>query len=486
MASTGSAAATPAISPTFLLSAAHTPAMAEAAQAAAAAAVTQFFTKAPTFSGASGFRVYKTELKIWLRMTTVAANKQAPTTLAALTGSAKRLAVTLTVDKFFQDDGAAQLLAVLEERFGERAGASSETAFEALHACVRKDSTMEEYLVSFDEALVRCEEAGLAVLNAMQAHLALHQAGLTDMERSMTVSTATKESTAELTYREVASALMVLFPGKGGTGRSALVAQTANPREPPAPVPRRPVGGRGGAATSAVKCWYCTKNGHVQSDCRMRAKHHRERGLTEGEGASAAPRPADHEVVHLVIRAGTTGSSWDAPTGQVILDSGATSTIVGADWQDSFTSALPPADSSCISHKPVCVELRFGNGESITSVKQVILPVHMGRRRYLVAAYVLSGSLPILISRPTLASLRGLLDFVDNTLRLPDNVVPLSVPRSGHQVLNALGSLGVAHLVHHHTVNTVSSRSAAAVAPQSLSAPAPAARAAPAASLPDD
>lgn len=113
VASTGSAAATPAISPTTLLSAAHTPAMAEAAQAAAAAAATQFFTKAPTFSGASGFRVYKTELKIWLRMTTVAANKQAPTMLAALTGSAKRLAGTLAIDKFFQDDGAAQLLAVL-------------------------------------------------------------------------------------------------------------------------------------------------------------------------------------------------------------------------------------------------------------------------------------------------------------------------------------------------------------------------------------
>jgi len=70
----------------------------------------------------------------------------------------------------------------------------------------------------------------------------------------------------------------------------------------------------------------------------MRVKHLRERGITveDAGGGGSNDDPPAAAVIHMVVLTGTTGSSWEVPAGEVIVDSGATATVVGDDWVTAF------------------------------------------------------------------------------------------------------------------------------------------------------
>lgn len=122
---------------------------------------------------------------------------------------------------------ADKLLALLADRFGGTPGTSSVTAFEALHTCARRRVSLEDYVTSFDEAVAQCVDAGLVLENTMRAHFLLKQAGLSELERSLAVSTAGKANGGDQQFKYVANMLLVLFPMNGRSGGAALVTEPA-------------------------------------------------------------------------------------------------------------------------------------------------------------------------------------------------------------------------------------------------------------------
>jgi len=313
--------------------------MDEAGLAAAVAAASSTHAKAPPFAGPTGFRAWGAEVAIWLRLTSVPPNKQAATLTAAMTGVAKRLALRLPPDVMFGDTGVDSLMSLLRSRFGDAGGTTSKVAFDGLRSCTRGNSTMQEYLVSLDEAVALCEEADCTLSDAMQTHVVVDQANLSSAEQSMALSTASTGTDAPVTYLAITRAPLLLYGGKAKKTDVALLAQP-RPSRAPRP-PRKPPGGGGdpgsGAAAESA-CWYCKKAGHTKRDCRMRVKHLRERGITveDAGGGGSNDDPPAAAVIHMVVLTGTTGSSWEVPAGEVIVDSGATATVVGDDWVTAF------------------------------------------------------------------------------------------------------------------------------------------------------
>lgn len=80
-------------------------------------------------------------------------------------------------------------------------------------------------MTSFDEAVAQCVDAGLVLENTMRAHFLLKRAGLSELERSLAVSTAGKADGGDLQFKHVANTLLVLFPMKGRSGGAALVTE---------------------------------------------------------------------------------------------------------------------------------------------------------------------------------------------------------------------------------------------------------------------
>ncbi|OSX80833.1 hypothetical protein BU14_0031s0005 [Porphyra umbilicalis] len=216
--------------------------MDEAALAAAVAAVSSTTAKAPPFAGPTGFRSWCADVAIWMRLTSVPPSRQAASLTAAMTGVAKRLALRLPSDEMFSDTGVESLLALLRGRFGNAGGTSSKVAFDGLRSCTRGSTTMEEYLVAFDEAIALCEEAGCSLSDAMQVHVVVDQANLSSPEQTMALSTASTGTDAPVTYVSITRALLLLYGGRSKTTAVALVAQPSSGRQP-RPPRKQPGGG---------------------------------------------------------------------------------------------------------------------------------------------------------------------------------------------------------------------------------------------------
>jgi len=223
-----------------------------AAVAAATQAALQPRTRVPEFSGPSNFRSWKAELDLWLLITSVPKHKQARVMLGALSGVAKRLAITMAPADFTSDDGAAKLLALLSTRFGGQSGAKSMAAYNGLHRCVRSGHSIEEYLVMLDQAALRCEEEGCAINNATKAHIVLNQANLSDNEQAIAMTMANKGAATTVSYEDMTAALLTLFGDKVKAGPAALVTLPGGSRVPRPP--RRAPGGSGGTPAGASLC----------------------------------------------------------------------------------------------------------------------------------------------------------------------------------------------------------------------------------------
>jgi len=166
----------------------------------------------------------------------VSSNKQAATLTAAVMGVAKLLALRLPPDVMFGDTGVDSLMSLLRSRFGDAGGTTSNVAIDGLRSCTRGNSTMEEHLVSFDEAVALCEEADCTLSDAMQTHVVVDQANLASAEQSMALSTASTGTDAPVTYLAITRALLLL---NGGKAKKTDVALLAQPRPSRAPHPPR-------------------------------------------------------------------------------------------------------------------------------------------------------------------------------------------------------------------------------------------------------
>ena len=163
--------------------------MDEAGLAAAVVAASGTNAQAPPFAGRTGLRAWSADVAIWLRLTFVSSNKQAATLTAPMTGVAKRLGLRLPPDVMLRDTGVDSLMSLLRSCFGAPGGTTSKVAFDGLRSCTRGNSTMGEYLFSFEEAVALCEEADCTLSDAMQANVALDQANLSSVKQSMALST---------------------------------------------------------------------------------------------------------------------------------------------------------------------------------------------------------------------------------------------------------------------------------------------------------
>jgi len=104
-------------------------------------------------------------------LTSVPPGRQAATLTAAMKGVAKILALRIPLDEMFSDTGVESPCALLRSRFGNAGSISRKIAFDGRRSSTRGATTMEEYLVAFDEAISLCEEAGRFLRDAMQVHI---------------------------------------------------------------------------------------------------------------------------------------------------------------------------------------------------------------------------------------------------------------------------------------------------------------------------
>jgi len=236
----------------------------------------------------------------------------------------------------------------------------------------------------------------------------------------------------------------------------ALTARQTTPRP-------RPRGSRRATPKDGdVGCWHCGITGHIRRDCHKRLADETAKGAVGGVGGGGGPGgpPAaavradggggeatyavEHKCHLVLAAAGGANAFAEDPVGHVILDIGATATIAGAAWVAAYVARLDSASRAEIRSVDASAVFTFGGGASQRAVEQVTLPIRVGDQRCHVTTWVVAGSLPLLLSRASLASMGAVLDVHARRMLIssPAAAVSLALSGAGHLTFNALTGVG--------------------------------------------
>ena len=439
---------------------------------------------APLWEGPEGFTQYEENVAVWLHLTELTDDKKGGALRMSLSGVAYEADRKVKVSALIQTDGYLEMLNTLRAAFGGSDFKRGHTAYRRLRTMYRGSRDMEVYLAEVGQALAECRLNGYEMSHNVAGALILDQAGLDQSQQATTLATAVSLRTNRNPEAAISVALRDLWGGGAPLTASAdavmmvvtyaqheaYVARQTTPLRARAPPPAPP---RSGSDTQTV-CWYCSKKGHIASVCRKRMRDEAStpqprfqagapRGANEGEAVAVAreqalvvtiasvgsavgdPAGVSHEQVHLILTAdGSPGRSLAVSPREFVLDIGATATIAGADWLSAFVARLPASQRRGILSEAADAVFTFGGGATQRARERVTFPLLIGGRSAAVRAWVVEGSLPMLLSRQSMASLGVVLDVAAPRMSVAtlDVIVPLSLSPSGLLTFNALDSGG--------------------------------------------
>lgn len=163
--------------------------------------------------------------------------------------------------------------------------------------------------------------------------------------------------------------------------------------------------------------------------------------------------------------------------GDATVDTGATASVVGADWLHEYIEAVSSYLRADAVERPEAVIFRFGDRRTTLADKHWMIPMCLEETVRQFGTRVIPGSLPLFLSRSPRRVARPVLDFEDDTLWLKEEPVTSSpdVGAAGHLSLNMLPPPTVSSLAVSASSRSrrVSFALPADIAPPAANPPAP-------------
>ena len=92
---------------------------------------------------------------------------------------------------------------------------------------------------------------------------------------------------------------------------------------------------------------------------------------------------------------GLVAESWNS----AVLDSGATKTVCGRNWYNTFIESLSDEDVAQVEPSPVRNAYRFGDGNKVIAAETVTIPVVLGNKKVGISTDIVEKDIPLLMSR---------------------------------------------------------------------------------------
>lgn len=115
-----------------------------------------------------------------------------------------------------------------------------------------------------------------------------------------------------------------------------------------------------------------------------------------------------------------------------LIDSGATTTVVGCKWMKNYEEGLDPRDRNLINEKTENRLFRFGDGNAVQSSIIKLIPTVLCQQEVIIQASVVDADIPLLISRSALRKAKATLDFEKDCLEMNKIKQQLFSTPSGH------------------------------------------------------
>ena len=184
---------------------------------------------------------------------------------------------------------------------------------------------------------------------------------------------------------------------------------------------KNPVGEGG----NILRCFRCDSTRHLAWKCPHKINQ---------------SKPSDVNEVHITLLASVPDNKQYCLIGETfgrgVLDSGCIKTVSGELWMEEYINTLPEdwRKSVKTSHEISSV-YRFGDGKESTALRNVTMPVAIGKNKYMMSVDIVKNDIPLLISKKSMKTLGMKLNFLNDSADIGDKSIPLICSSTGHYSL---------------------------------------------------
>ena len=118
-----------------------------------------------------------------------------------------------------------------------------------------------------------------------------------------------------------------------------------------------------------------------------------------------------------------------------ILDSGASSSVAGKKWLQSYIAGLPEKEQIKIEYRPSSSSFKFGNDKKYRSEHKVVIPARIGDKSVNIVTDVVDTEIPLLLSKDAMKRAFTEIDFVSDTVKMFGVQQNIEITSSGHYAL---------------------------------------------------
>ena len=101
---------------------------------------------------------------------------------------------------------------------------------------------------------------------------------------------------------------------------------------------------------------------------------------------------------------------------KAILDSGCTSTVCGEIWLQNLVDTLTDSERNEVIEKKSHKMFKFGDSKLIHSIKNVKVPVTIGKEKVILNTEVINYNIPLLLSKASMKKASVKIDFHNDTV----------------------------------------------------------------------
>ena len=139
----------------------------------------------------------------------------------------------------------------------------------------------------------------------------------------------------------------------------------------------------------------------------------------------------------------------DESRNAAVLDSGASKTVCGESWFNTFQESLNDNDKDQISFSKSKSQYRFGDGAEVTVVTAATIPIVIGTTKTKMNVDIVPSNIPLLLSRDSMKRANMQLNFENDTITAFGQSVNLIVTKSGHYAVPITNSKRMINEIHN-------------------------------------
>ena len=158
----------------------------------------------------------------------------------------------------------------------------------------------------------------------------------------------------------------------------------------------------------------------------------------------------------------------DESRNAAVLDSGASKTVCGESWFNTFQDSLSDHEKDQISFTKSSSQYRFGDGAEVTAITAATIPIVIGTTKAKMNVDIVPSNIPLLLSKDSMKRANMQLNFENDTITAFGQSVNLIVTKSGHYAVPITNSKrlinDIKHKNQHVTLTVIENKSARDIA----------------------